>query len=151
MDQQIVSKETLINGIREAITHVNRNLYEWTRGIKKGKIQLTFSHSEITGLARNWIVRLLRGVIGYREADMIFRGMVVNVDSEEAYISGIFLSSSGEYYKIYNTVAEVLRFMNYESLKYNPNDYKELGYSEKKLEFDPFFFVSFSAIDSIKF
>jgi len=150
MDQQIVSKEILTDAIREAISHVNRNLYEWTIG-NKNQRNLTISHTEVVALVRNWIVRSLRKVIGNRDADMIFRGIYVNVDTENNYLTSIHLSVSGEYCKHYTIIREILNSMKYSLLKYKPSDYLSEGMSSKKEGFDPYFSISFSAIDSIKF
>ena len=151
MDEKTVSKETLIMCIRDAISHTNRNIYEWTSGEKKGKAQFVISHCEVRGLIRNWLVRALRDKIGYGEADRLFRHMYISMDTENSIIGSIELSSEGRYSQYYTITAEILRSMNYLSLKYNPNDYIMDGMSEKRDTFDPFFYFSIDKIKSINF
>ncbi len=155
MDQNTVSKEALAEAIREAIRHVNRNLYEWTQGCKSNdtsKVKLTLSHTEMVGLTRNWMVRSLRKLVGNRDADMLFRGVVVIVDSSNLYVSAIYISTSGEYCKMYNTVGEILRSITYKNLQYKSSDYLSEGMSGKKPSFfDPSLFISHAGIDAIKF
>ncbi len=150
MDQQLISKEILAKAIREAISHVNRNLYEWTTGMKKGK-HMFISHTEVTALVRNWTVRGLRKILGNRDADMLFRGVYISLDGEGTYLSGVHLSVSGESCKAYNIVRDILNSMNYKLLQYNPKEYMSEGMSSKKIGFEPFIDISFARIDAIKF
>lgn len=151
MDQENVSKETLVRTLREAVCHVNRNLYEWTTGAKKGKIQLTLGFNEVRGLVRNWLIRSLRDKIGYGEADRIFRGMYITMEPDYGSIKSISLSSEGRYCRMYKPINEVLLSLSYQNLRYNPNDYVMDGMSERKKGFDPFFYISLDEIKSITF
>jgi hypothetical protein len=62
MDNGIVSDEKLAQGLKIAIRHINRNLYEWNV-IKNTKSKFTISYTEVHGLAKNWIVRCLRSML----------------------------------------------------------------------------------------
>lgn len=151
MDQQAVSKEILINTLREAISHINRNLYEWTVGMKKGKVNFTITFSEVRGLARNWLIRSLRDKIGYSEADRIFKGMYITIEPDNSAIKSISLSSEGRYNKMYTPINEILSSMNFKNLHYNPADYVMDGMSPRKGSFDPFFYFSTENIKQITF
>lgn len=151
MDQGTVPKETLINILREAISHVNRNLYEWTVGMKKSKVKFTITFSEVRGLTRNWLIRSLRDKIGYAEADRVFKGLYITIEPDNSAIQSISLSSEGKHCKTYNPINEILRSMNFKNLHYNPDDYVMDGMSERKAVFDPFFYFSTENIKQIKF
>lgn len=151
MDNQLISKEILINSLKEAICHINRNLYEWTTGMKKGKIKFTITFSEVKGLARNWLVRSLRDKIGHGDADRMFRGMYITVEPDNSAIKNISLSYDARHSKGYFLVNEILNSMNFKHLQYNPDDYVMNGMSARKETFDPFFYISFQNIQQITF
>lgn len=149
MDAQTISKDKLVQAIREAITHCNRNIYEWTVGSKVSRIKLTFDRKEIYGLAKSWLIRKLRPMIGPTEADRIFKGMSISMGDD--YVSGIYLSDEGGYCRDYTTIRKILQDMNFEQLRYNPDDYVTDGMAERKSGFDSFFFVDFEDIKNVKF
>lgn len=151
MDQQTVSKETLIYMLREAICHINRNIYEWRHGKGRNREKFVMSFTEVKGLARNWLIRAFRDKIGPVDADRLFKGVYVNMDEDTYSVKGIALSYEVKGHKMYSLVDEVLSSLNYSQLKYDPKDYLMDGMSDRKPGFDPFFFISFSAIDAIKF
>lgn len=151
MDQQTVSKETLVALVRQAVTHVNRNLYEWTSGTKKGKIQFVITHSEVKGLVRGWLIRLLRDKIGYADSDRLLKGVYVSMDADNACIKSISLCSYGRSSRFYGLINDILSSIDYSKLRYDPKDYLMDGMSERKPGFDPFFFVSFEDLKSFSF
>lgn len=156
MDTQTVSKETLTIAIRDAIRHINRNLYEWTNGYnKKSKstpnVQLTLSYTEVKGLVRNWLIRSLRDKIGMREADRLFKGIYITMNDDCCRIKKVSLSYDAKYEKLFPMINDILGGLSYQLLGYDPADYEMDGMSQRKEGFDPSFFFSLEEIKAITF
>ena len=152
MDEKSVSKEALTYAIRDAVRHINRNLYEWTTGYNnKSKVHLTLSYTEVKGLVRNWLIRSLRDKIGMREADRIFKGIYITMSPDNTRIKNITLSYDAKNEKLFPIINDILLGLGYQLLGYNPADYEMDGMSDMKKGFDPHFFFSLEDVKSINF
>lgn len=152
MDQKIVSKEILTYAIRDAIRHINRNLYEWNTGYYGKKKRVVLTYTEAVGLARNWLIRSLRDKIGIYETDRLFKGIYVCLNEDSTRIKSVTLSYAAKNEKLYTIINDILTGLSYQLLGYNPKDYEMDGMSnQKNTSFDPTFCFSLEEIRTIKF
>jgi hypothetical protein len=146
------TKERVKNAIEEAVRNCNRNIYEWRVGNKREKF-FTMSYTEMHGLAKNWLVRTLRDVLGMIDASRIFRdGLCIHMDESEYCISRISLSSIDSWRGLHEKVemvSNIMKEINYESLRYRHFDFAQDGKYHRN--YDNPSYIDLSSIDKITF
>lgn len=141
--------------LKNAVRNCNRNIYEWLNGTKKRKV-FTISHTEVRGLAKNWIIRYLKDVMGNIQTDRLLRegNLYVSVDDDNSCISYLDLSSTDNWRQLNNDIELVrscMRSIDYKSLRYDPSEYESDGYTPKLLHFGDPSYIDLSSISKIKF
>jgi|SRR5688572_8445754 len=149
----MAEKHQVKAALEGAIRNCNRNIHEWIEGKKKSS-HFTISYTEIRGLVKNWIIRRLKDVMGVADIDRALRegNLCISVNETDNYICGLSLTSTDTWRALHRNIElirDAMKDINYQSLRYNPNDYLLDGMTPK-YDFEPIY-VDTSSIERIKF
>ena len=149
----MATKEQVKIALEGAIRNCNRNIYEWIT-VKKKSSHFVITYTEIRGLVKNWIIRRLKDLMGVATVDRALRegNLCISVNENDNYICSMTLTSVDNWRTLHQNIELInsaMKEINYESLRYNPNDYMLDGTTPIS-DFEPIY-VDTSSIERIKF
>lgn len=149
-------RDRVTSELKRAIMNINRNLYDW-KGKKAGKTNFSISYNEVYSITKGWITRCLRSIIDTNVIDRVFRAgnLHLQVDDTDMYIKNLQLQDIS-LYRFYSDQAtglsNILKSIDFEKLKYNPDDFMLDGVTQRTDEFYyPKYEPSFSALSLVSY